>query len=64
MEQYSKKQVRDLLSDCFADVEAAIFAGLKSGRVDRDKLLSELDVLTKAQERLDARLTDDPNGSS
>jgi hypothetical protein len=50
------EKIRVLIDNAFADVEADIFHALKANRTDRAQLLSLLDVLTKAKERIDARL--------
>lgn len=50
------EKVRVLVDNAFADVETDIFRALKANRSDRAQLLALLDVLTKAKERIDARL--------
>lgn len=49
-------KLRDLVTKAFEEVEADIFYAIKTKRLDRDSLLNQLDVISKAKERIDARL--------
>ena len=54
------KDARELVDKAFADVEADIFYQIKTNPGDRSSLLSQLDVLSKAKERTDARFDQYP----
>ena len=56
-------QIKDasaLVDAAFADVEADIFYQIKTNPADRATLLSQLDVISKAKERTDARFDQYP----
>jgi hypothetical protein len=52
----TEEKVWELVDAAFSDVEMDIFHSLKANRSDRAQLLSQLDVINKAKERIDARL--------
>jgi hypothetical protein len=56
MRNLNEIEVRELIDLAFADVEAQIIHEIKAHRTDRAALLSQLDVLTKTEERVNARL--------
>lgn len=61
MRNLTEHEVRRLVDAAIADVEAQIIFDIKTKAADRVALLSQLDVLTKTKERIDARIEyDDP----
>ena len=64
MRTYNQDQVRELLALVLADVDASLIDSIRRGKSNRDGLLSELDVLARVGDRLNARLSyRDPTGS-
>lgn len=49
-------RLRELVTKAFEEVEADIYYAIKTKRLERDYLLNQLDVISKAKERIDAKL--------
>lgn len=51
-----RKDVQKIMDRAFADVERDLYYAIKNVPEDRASLLNQLDVISRAKERVDARI--------